>query len=213
VTVNVVTEKEVENIKPRKAEEVLQRILGVNSSDLGSDFTITSIRIPTHFTNPYTLVLVDGIPTENYGSGSGSFSDININNIARIEVVKGPGSALCGSNAIGGIINVITEDPGAEPQLRLWTELGGYERWRSGIHGSTSGEKFGVNVHLNYNNSDNWREHSSFRRTNNSDSLQAWLNLPQPEDPDFGMVSMNSAEITDLSWKIRQFRSMVKALP
>jgi len=162
VTINVISEQEMEKVKPRNVEEVLRRIPGINSSNLGGESSLTSIRIPTHFTNPYTLVLVDGIPTSSYGSGSsGSFSEINNDNIASIEVVKGPGSALYGSNAIGGIINVITKNPSAEPQIKLWTELGSYYQWHSGLSGSASGDEVSFNVDLNYINSDNWRDHSA----------------------------------------------------
>lgn len=162
VTINVVSEQEMEKIKPRNAAQVLQRIPGINSSSLGAESALTSIRIPTHFTNPYTLVLIDGVPTAGYGSGNaGSFSEINSDNIARIEVVKGPASALYGSNAIGGIINIITKDPSAKPQVKLWTELGSYDQWTSGLNGSASGEKVSFNIDLNYINSDNWREQSA----------------------------------------------------
>jgi iron complex outermembrane recepter protein len=173
VTINVVSQQEMEKVKPRNIEEVLKRIPGVNSSNLGGESALTSIRIPTHFTNPYTLVLVDGVPTTGYGSGSsGSFSEINSENIASIEVVKGPGSALYGSNAIGGIINVITKNPSAEPQVKLWTELGSYSQWHSGLSGSASGETLSFNVDLNYINSDNWREHSAVEKKAGNIKLQ-----------------------------------------
>jgi TonB-dependent siderophore receptor len=162
VTINIVSEQEMEKVKPRNAAQVLGRIPGVNSSSLGAESAITSIRIPTHFTNPYTLVLIDGVPTAGYGSGNaGSFSEINSDNIARIEIVKGPGSALYGSNAIGGIINIITKDPSAKPQVKLWTELGDYGHWYSGLNGSASGEKLSFTADLNYSTADNWREHSA----------------------------------------------------
>ncbi|MDH3328207.1 MAG: TonB-dependent receptor [Desulfobulbaceae bacterium] len=173
VTINVVSEQEIEKVKLRNSAEVLQRIPGINSSSLGGESALTSIRIPTHFTNPYTLVLIDGVPTSGYGSGSaGSFSEINSDNIARIEVVKGPGSALYGSNAIGGIINVITKDPSAKPQVKLWTEFGDYGQWRSGLGGSGSGDKFSFNVDLNYINSDNWRESSAVDKKAGNIKLQ-----------------------------------------
>lgn len=173
VTINVVSEQEMEKVKPRNAEEVLKRIPGINSSNLGGESALTSIRIPTHFTNPYTLVLVDGVPTSGYGSGSaGSFSEINSDNIASIEVVKGPGSALYGSNAIGGIINVISKNPSAEPQVKLWTELGSYDQWRSGLSGSASGDTMSFNVDLNTINSDNWREHSAVDKKAGNVKLQ-----------------------------------------
>src|SRR5690606_10211936 len=64
---------------------------------------------------PYTLVLIDGMPIV---SGLGSvygLSGIPVSLIERVEVVKGPASALYGSEAMGGIINVITKDPVLAP--------------------------------------------------------------------------------------------------
>ena len=66
---------------------------------------------------PYTLVLIDGMPIV---SGLGTvygLSGIPTSLIERVEVVKGPGSALYGSEAMGGIINVITKDPVLAPRL------------------------------------------------------------------------------------------------
>ena len=66
---------------------------------------------------PYTLVLIDGMPIV---SGLGTvygLSGIPTSLIERVEVVKGPGSALYGSEAMGGIINVITKDPALSPRL------------------------------------------------------------------------------------------------
>ncbi|MCC7502164.1 MAG: TonB-dependent receptor [Flavobacteriales bacterium] len=66
---------------------------------------------------PYTLVLIDGMPIV---SGLGTvygLSGIPTSLIERVEVVKGPGSALYGSEAMGGIINVITKDPLLAPRI------------------------------------------------------------------------------------------------
>lgn len=161
VTINVVSGEELEKVKYRNAEEVLTRLPGVYTHDFGGEAELTSIRVPTHFTNPYTVVLVDGVPVNGYGSGSsGQLGEINSDNIARIELVKGPASALYGSNAIGGIINVITKDPGPRPQGKIWAEYGAYEMWRSGVSGSAAGEKTSFNIDLNRTYLDGWREHT-----------------------------------------------------
>ena len=123
-TVNIVGREKLEEIKFRNPAEVLNRLPGIYTSNFGGESELTSIRVPTHFTNPYTVVLVDGIPTSTYGSGSsGQISELNNRNIERIEVLKGPASALYGSNAIGGIINIITKDPSPGTIVNLWSEL------------------------------------------------------------------------------------------
>ncbi|WEK33746.1 MAG: TonB-dependent receptor [Candidatus Pseudobacter hemicellulosilyticus] len=78
---------------------------------------------------PYTMVLIDGMPiVSSLGSVYG-LSGIPNSLVERIEVVKGPASSLYGSEAIGGLINVITKNPLKAPQLALdlstttWNEV------------------------------------------------------------------------------------------
>ena len=136
-TLNIIDSEELDDIKFRNPAEVLNRIPGIYTSNFGGESELTSIRVPTHFTNPYTIVLVDGIPTSTYGKGSsGQISESNNRNIERIEVVKGPASALYGSNAIGGIINIITKDPSPGSEVNLWAEYGEHQHFHSGASAS-----------------------------------------------------------------------------
>ncbi len=166
VAINVLSEPELEKVKARNPAEFLARLPGINSQNFGGESELTAIRVPTHFTNPYTIVLLDGVPTTSYGSGSSSqFSQLNSDNIARIEVIKGPASALYGSNAIGGIINVITKNPTAEPKAKIWSEVGDYHQWRSGLSGSGGSGALGFNIDLSRVDSENWRDNNSLDKT------------------------------------------------
>ena len=62
----------------------------------------------------YTLILVNGLPYVGRTSGNLDLDRISVNNIKQIEIVKGPSSSLYGSEAIGGVINIITEAPLSE---------------------------------------------------------------------------------------------------
>ncbi|RDY59258.1 TonB-dependent receptor plug domain-containing protein [Flagellimonas nanhaiensis] len=62
----------------------------------------------------YVLVLIDGVPVVGRSSGNLDLSRFAIGNIQQIEVVKGPSSSLFGSEALGGVINIITEKPKSE---------------------------------------------------------------------------------------------------
>ncbi len=62
----------------------------------------------------YILVLIDGVPIIGRSSGNLDLSRIAIGNIKQIEVVKGPSSSLFGSEALGGVINIITEKPDSD---------------------------------------------------------------------------------------------------
>jgi len=58
-----------------------------------------------------TLIMVDGVPKNKISGGSVNWHNINPDNIERIEIIKGPSSALYGNNAMGGVINIITKTP------------------------------------------------------------------------------------------------------
>lgn len=62
----------------------------------------------------YVLILIDGVPVVGRSSGNLDLSRFAIGNIKQIEVVKGPSSSLFGSEALGGVINIITEKPTTE---------------------------------------------------------------------------------------------------
>ena len=66
---------------------------------------------------PYTMVLIDGMPIVSGLSTVYGLSGIPTSLVERVEIVKGPGSALYGSEAMGGIINVITKDPVLAPKF------------------------------------------------------------------------------------------------
>ena len=171
-TIDVINEKEMERVKYRNAGDLLQQVPGIFTSNFGGEEELTAIRVPTHFTNPYTLVLIDGKPSRTYGSGGVNFREINSLNIERIEVVKGPASALYGSNAIGGVINLITKKPSAQPQITAWAEAGEYDEYRGGANASGTSKLFSYNLDFNMKDRDGWREHSESERKSASVKLQ-----------------------------------------
>ena len=62
----------------------------------------------------YVMILIDGVPVVGRSSGNLDLSRFAIGNIKQIEVVKGPSSSLFGSEALGGVINIITEKPNTD---------------------------------------------------------------------------------------------------
>jgi outer membrane receptor for ferrienterochelin and colicins len=62
----------------------------------------------------YILILIDGVPLVGRSAGNFDLSRLTVGNIKQIEVVKGPASSLYGSEALGGVINIITEKPQTE---------------------------------------------------------------------------------------------------
>lgn len=68
---------------------------------------------------PYTMVLIDGMPIVSSLSTVYGLAGIPNSLVKRIEIVKGPASTLYGSEAVGGLINIITKDPATAPRLKL----------------------------------------------------------------------------------------------
>ena len=85
----------------------------------------------------YTLVFVDDVPVNAFG-GDYDFGHLSAENIERIEVVRGPQSALFGSNAIGAVVRVITRR-GGPPTIGGTVEAGGYDTYR--LAASTAGSR------------------------------------------------------------------------
>ena len=107
----------------------------------------------------YTVNLRDGVMMRPFGKGfTSSINEVNSWDIERVEVTKGPASALYGSHAIGGVINVITKEPPPEREINIWAETGSWERYRSGASiGDTVGN-FGYKVDVNGLTVDGWRD-------------------------------------------------------
>ena len=98
--------------------EAVGLLNGVRAQSLCGVCATNDIRI-NGMEGPYTLVLIDGMPIV---SGLGTvygFNGIPQSLIERVEVVKGPGGALYGSEAMGGIINIITKDPALAPRAAV----------------------------------------------------------------------------------------------
>lgn len=112
-TVSVVTGKELKNLGKDSVPEMLRAEPGIKISN---DGTPGSKRVSIRGENSSrTLVMIDGQRIDEQKSKSGASLLVNPYFIDRIEVVKGPASVLYGSDAIGGIVNVITKKASAQP--------------------------------------------------------------------------------------------------
>ena len=121
-TVSVVGREVIDTFQGASITEALRMVPGVDARTSGANMTLT-IRgfIPNAGTN--VLLLFDGLPR------TGKYGITNLNNfspedVERVEVVRGPMSALYGANAAGGVVNVITRVPGEGPRFAGLATLG-----------------------------------------------------------------------------------------
>ena len=105
--VTIITRAQIEAQKPFDLAEILNRAPGVSISRNGSPGQTTTVRLRGGESD-HTLVLLDGIRLNSPSTGLFDFGQILVENIERIEVLRGPQSGLYGSEALGGVINIIT---------------------------------------------------------------------------------------------------------
>lgn len=126
-SMTVITEEEIKAKGYTMAKEVLKGTLGVDVVSAGGPGAQSSVFL--RGANGYhTLVLIDGMEA---GDPSGTqrlfdFANLTVENIERIEIVRGPQSVLYGADAMGGVINIITKKWGKEPTLYLGSEGGSF---------------------------------------------------------------------------------------
>ena len=135
--------------------EVLEREAGVGKRSFGPG---TSRPVIRGFDGDRVLVLQDGLRNGSLGSQSGDHGEpIETMGLERIEVIKGPGTLLYGSNAIGGVVNAVSSDEdGAHEGVRgFFSGLGATNNKQGGASG---GIEFGVNKFVLKGNANFMRE-------------------------------------------------------
>jgi outer membrane receptor protein involved in Fe transport len=111
---SIVTEQDIRLSGITKIPELLRRLAGVDIMEVTGAQTEVSLRGFNQRLSNKILVLVDGrsVYLDSLGTTLWSALSIGVEDIARIEVVRGPGSALYGADAFNGVVNIITKLPG-----------------------------------------------------------------------------------------------------
>jgi outer membrane cobalamin receptor len=125
-------------------EEALRFVPGLTVNQTGSRGNVGSLFARGGNSN-MNLVLVDGVPVNQFG-GVYNFANLPVENVERIEVVRGPQSALYGANAIGAVIQIITRQPSATPEAHGFAEGGSFGTARGGFGGSGRWGRLGANL-------------------------------------------------------------------
>jgi iron complex outermembrane receptor protein len=121
VAASVGVQNELETVNPAHASELLNRIPGVNIVQLGSggEGVAAAIRQPVSY-SPVYLYLENGVPTRSAGFfNHNALYEVNTALGSGVEIIKGPGSALYGSDAMGAVINSLVAPPAKEDRLSV----------------------------------------------------------------------------------------------
>ena len=158
---------DIQFIRPDRPSEVLNMIPGVAIEQQNGAEHFTAIRSPAFNGSAGAgsfLYLEDGVPMRSPGFGEiNALKDVNIEQAGQVEVVRGPGTSLYGSNAEYGMINVIPRNPSKDFTNELDVQggmtFGGLNSPSERILGSSSGtwDNFGARLSLSDNHEDGWR--------------------------------------------------------
>lgn len=151
-SVSVITGKDLAQQRLHLPEEALRNVEGIdfNTSDSSAFSSTPQIRgIGGSFAGQTSAVLVNGMATDSFISsvaGRGGFGFLAAQDIDRIEVVRGPASALYGPNVVGGVINVIPKRWRGDTGAEVSAEIGSHDSRAVGAAIGTSGDLFDIRL-------------------------------------------------------------------
>ncbi|MBD1582068.1 TonB-dependent receptor domain-containing protein [Pseudoalteromonas sp. S16_S37] len=151
-TVNIIERAQIEQSNIRDLPSLLNTVAGVDVVKNGGFGQKASVFVRGAATK-HVLVLVDGVRISDANSGSVSFTNIPLNSIERIEVVKGARAAIYGSDALAGVINIITRQA-QQHQISLTSGSHNYVAYQQAGHFAS--DALSLNFNLGYEETDGY---------------------------------------------------------
>lgn len=177
-TTTVVESDQIESQKIQAVSDVLRQVPGVSVTQSGSPGTLTDVSIRGS-TPSQTLIMVDGVELNSGNTGAFNIANLTTEGLDRVEVVRGAGGALYGSQAIGGVINLITAEGEGGPKANFTSEGGNRASQRQVLTVNGAEGRLGYSGVLSYFSTE------GFQKTNdNSDNLSGAFRLDYHLDDD-----------------------------
>jgi iron complex outermembrane receptor protein len=202
----VITAREIEAMGASNLDQVLETVPGLHVALSSYRFSpIYSLRGIHTDANPQVLMLVNGTPlTQLYFGDRGARNVLPVSNISRVEVIRGPGSAVYGADAFSGVINVITKTREQIDGTELGVRAGSFntrEMWL--LNGSRWGEvDVALSINLVKTDGDSGRVIDVDAQSLIDNTLQtAASNAPGEADTDERRVDLR----IDLQWQHWKF--------
>ena len=139
---SVISSEEIRQSNLAQAADLLRFLPGIAISQTGSTGGLASLYVRGGY-DDFNLVEIDGVPVNGFG-GSFDLAHIPAQALDRVEVIRGPQSAVAGEYANSGVVNFVTREAGAAPNLDILAEGGTYQERRFGIAGGATLAGFGI---------------------------------------------------------------------
>jgi outer membrane receptor for ferrienterochelin and colicin len=156
--VTIIGPEEVEATPARTVGDLLADLPGVFPAEPQGVGVVTpqNVTMRGNGFSGHTLVLLDGQRINNPSTDYTYLTTMPVRAIERIEVIRGPFSALYGSSASGGIVNIITKDGGSRTHMEPWTRAGDFGRHDYGLDAGAVLGDFSIGLFVDHKNADNY---------------------------------------------------------
>ncbi|AGG87321.1 TonB-dependent vitamin B12 receptor [Rhodanobacter denitrificans] len=152
-SVTVITRADIERLQPLSVPDLLAGLPGLSFANSGGYGQQTSLFLRGS-NSTHTLLLVDGVRVASVSAGLAAFEQIPVEQIERIEVVRGPRSSLYGADAIGGVIQIFTRrgtpGGGLQPSFSVTTGSNRLLRGQAGLSGGDGHAWYNLGVGAQY---------------------------------------------------------------
>jgi len=147
-SVSVIEEKDIKDSNAKSVPDLLKNLEGIYTYDSSGVGTVGRVNMRGFWggMSTHQLILIDGIPQNRGEDKLVDWDLIPLDNIERIEIVRGPASALYGDNAMSGVINIITKKPSDKMKNAASFSYGSYDSQNYNV--STSGASERVDYYI-----------------------------------------------------------------
>lgn len=161
----IIQKKDIEQSPAQSIDEVLQQFTGIDIRRRGANGVQSDVSIRGG-SFEQTMILINGIRMNDSQTGHNSLNiPVDLSNVERIEVIKGPAAMRFGNNAYSGVINIITKTS-AKEQLKIAAEGGDFSTYNLGLNVTFGKEKFSNLFQINTGASEGYRYNTDYEIKN-----------------------------------------------
>jgi vitamin B12 transporter len=161
-SVTVITAHDMEIKQIRRVADALREVPGLSIVQTGTPGQLTSL-FTRGLGSDQTQVLLDGIPINQGLAGLFNFADLVVDDIDRIEIVRGPQSTLYGPRALAGVVQIFTKHGSGPPATEFSAEAGSFSTFRETFTSTGAIDQFDYSVGLSRLDTDNDRPNNQYR--------------------------------------------------
>lgn len=181
--VTVITRDDIERRQARYVSDMLRSVPGFSVSHSGVAGSQTQVRVRGAEAN-HILVLIDGTPANDPATGDEfRWEFLTTANIERIEIVRGPQSALWGSDAVAGVVHIITHSGSTQSRAGGYVESGSLDTLNAALNGSIGDDDWNLSVSIERLATDGGNISRNGTENDNSDATTGTLSASVQATP------------------------------